>query len=382
MTHSIDPDVEKQVTEGLDFILTHLKNPTQWPRTISTKASEGRQITVYSKQEALLYYKDSNYLDCRISAYNAKAEQQTIALLMIDLDLSNFKSNNKDSTNTLNLAKKKTLAKIQDTFDLSKNFESATVIWSGNGYHLYIPAESQNAILEQMSEFSRYKEPSKLFLRFAECYLSNGKADSEHYHTVSFKNCLLRIPGSYNSKNMSQVSIVQKWNGASKVALHLLYDKFLAYLIDQGSKVVKHHNNKTLTILSENAKSAYIARKNPRLLLRKKQSIDWIEQLLQTPLSEHRKYCIWRILAPYFINVKHLSFDSSYDKIYQWLDMCNELRALDFDPGTKINDSLNTAINAGYLPISLDNPLKEPRTLKTDNRELYNIIKTNYSILQ
>jgi len=24
----------------------------------------------------------------------------------------------------------------------------------------------------------------------------------------------------------------------------------------------------------------------------------------------------------------------------------------------------------GYLPISLDNPLKEPRTLKTDNREL------------
>jgi hypothetical protein len=29
----------------------------------------------------------------------------------------------------------------------------------------------------------------------------------------------------------------------------------------------------------------------------------------------------------------------------------------------------------GYLPISLDNPLKEPKTLKSDNRELYNIIK-------
>jgi hypothetical protein len=55
--------------------------------------------------------------------------------------------------------------------------------------------------------------------------------------------------------------------------------------------------------------------------------------------------------------------------------MCNELRELDFDPATKINDSLNRAINTGYLPISLDNPLKEPRTLKTDNRDLYSIVK-------
>ena len=53
-----------------------------------------------------------------------------------------------------------------------------------------------------MSEFRNFKEPSKQFLRFAEYYLSNGKADSEHYHTVSFKNCLLRIPGSYNSKEI------------------------------------------------------------------------------------------------------------------------------------------------------------------------------------
>jgi non-catalytic primase subunit PriX-like protein len=122
--------------------------------------------------------------------------------------------------------------------------------------------------------------------------------------------------------------------------------------------------------------------KNPRLL-REKQSIDWIEQLLQTPLPDHRKYCIWRILAPYLINVKHLSFDDSYDEIYEWLDKCNELRALDFDLATKIDDSLNRAADSGYLPISFDNRSKEHRTLKTDNKGLYNIIKTNhYSILQ
>jgi hypothetical protein len=155
---------------------------------------------------------------------------------MIDLDLSNFKHSN---IKALDLAKTKTLANIQYTFDLSKKFEPATIIWSGNGYHLYIPTESQNAILEQMSEFNKYKEPSKLFLRFTEWYLSNGKADSEHYHTVSFKNCLLRIPGSFNSKNMFQVKIVQKWNGNSKVPLHLLYNNFLAYLGSVNSYVVQ-----------------------------------------------------------------------------------------------------------------------------------------------
>jgi len=290
---------------------------------------------------------------------------------MIDLDSSNFKDIKK-----LNLAKTKSLTKIQGSFHLSKKIEPVTIIWSGNGYHLYIPAES-NAILEQMSEFSKYKEPSKLFLRFTEWYLSHGKTDSEHYHTVSFKNCLLRVPGSYNSKNMSQVTIEQKWNGTSKIRIHLLYDKFLAYLIDQGSKVVRHHNNddednNSCILLSEN-KSIYMTRRNSRLHI-KNLSIEWIERLLKRPLPDHRKYCIWRILAPYFINLRNLTYDESYQKIYQWLDRCNELKELDF-PSAKINDSLNRAIKTGYLPISFDNPLKEPRTLKTDNRDLYYIIK-------
>jgi hypothetical protein len=69
-----------------------------------------------------------------------------------------------------------------------------------------------------------------------------------------------------------------------------------------------------------------------------------------------------------------LSFDDSYEKIYQWLDRCKKLKELDFDTETKINDSLNRITNTGYLPISFDNPLKEPRTLKTDNIELYNIL--------
>ncbi len=369
---------EKQVAKGLDFTLSHF-NDSIYPRTISTKLTEGRQITIYSKLEAMSYYKDSDYLDCRINAYqyphkNDNSSTPTISFLMIDLDLTKFNFNMK----LLDLAKVKTLSRIKDTFNLKYNYEPATILCTGNGCHFYIPAESEH-VLEDMSEFSKFKEPSKRFLRFAEYYLSNGKADSEHYHTVSFKNCLLRIPGSYNSKNMSQVSIVQKWNGGSKVQLSLLHDKFLAHLIDQESKIIIHpDNSKTHTVTLQNAGSTYVIRKNHRLL-QNKQSIDWIEQLLQTPLPEHRKYCIWRILAPYFINVKHLSFDDSYDKIYQWLQICNELKELDFDPKTKINDSLIRATNTGYLPISFNNPLKEPRTLKIDNRQVYDLVKARYN---
>jgi DNA-binding beta-propeller fold protein YncE len=39
-------------------------------------------------------------------------------------------------------------------------------------------------------------------------------------------------------------------------------------------------------------------------------------------------------------------------------------------------DSVNGDTYVAILPISLDDPSKEPRTLKADNRELYNIIKT------
>jgi hypothetical protein len=355
---------EKQVSEGLDFITSHF-NDSIWPRTISTKLTEGRQITIYSKLEAMSYYKDSDYLDCRISAYqyphkNDNSSTPTISFLMIDFDLSKFNFNMK----LLDLAKAKTLSRIKDTFNLKYNYEPATILWTGNGCHFYIPAESEH-VLEDMPEFSKFKEPSKQFLRFAEYYLSNGKADSEHYHTVSFRNCLLRIPGSYNSKNLSlfnsisQVKVIQKRDGHTKLPIDLLYSRFLAYLIDRSNKERKSHKKVIKTSLSKSGNSS---------------SILWIEMLLQTSLPKYRKYCVWRILAPYLINVKVLSFEVSFDIIDKWLDKCNELEPLDFDTDTKINDCLNGAANKGYLPISFDNPLKEPKTLKTDNREVYDLV--------
>jgi len=313
--------------------------------------------------------------------------------MQIGIDQSNFKSGRE-----LEKVKIKTLSKISETFEVSSNNKkhnnnksnksTTTVLWSGNGYHCYIPSNSKGKILERSSEFNRLvKEPSKEFLRFTEGYLSNGKCDNEHNKTVSFNNCMLRIPGSFNSKNNVQVRVLYKWNGTARVQLDLLYGQFLAYLIDNNNnnknnckKKLTKYAPKTHGVLSENGNLSnsnvlqkFYQRRNKNK--NNKNFIPWVERLLKTPIQDHRKYCIWRILAPYFINVKHLSFDSSYDKIYQWLERCNELKALNFDPAAKINDSLNRSINTGHLPISFDNPLKEPRTLKTDNRELYDIIK-------
>jgi hypothetical protein len=136
---------------------------------------------------------------------------------MIDLDQSYFKSRQE-----LDNVKNKALTKILKTFQIRK-VKSTTVLRTGNGYHCYIPADSQGKILEQMSKFKKFaKEPSKEFLRFAEWYLSNSKCDNKHNKTISLNNCMLRVPGSFNSKNNVQVQVVQKWNGNSKVPAYLL----------------------------------------------------------------------------------------------------------------------------------------------------------------
>ena len=357
----------RRVTKGLEFIIGHLNEPT-WPRTISTKLTEGRQFTVHSRLEALSYFKDSNFLDCRISAYNPGS--RTLDFIMIDIDCSNFKS-----MQELNNAKTRTISKISSTFRIyNKSIKPATVIWSGKGYHLYIPADSKGKILEQIPKFKKFREPSKEFLRFVEWYISNGKCDNEHNKTVSFNNCMLRIPGSFNSKNNVQIRIVQKWNGPYKVQVHLLYDKFLKYLLNQGQKPTHRSKPHAASSFSEKTSKLSVLQRFYQRRNTTKNFIPWIEKLLKTPISDHRKYSIWRILAPYLINVKCLSFDEAFNIIDKWLNKCDELKSLDFDNKLKINDYLTNAIDGGYLPISLDNPEKEPKTLKTENRELYDML--------
>ncbi|MFY9797943.1 MAG: hypothetical protein WAK17_11205 [Candidatus Nitrosopolaris sp.] len=57
------------IESWLDFILLHFEEPIL-PRSVATYATEGKQILVNNWEEALARFKQSNLLDCRISAYS------------------------------------------------------------------------------------------------------------------------------------------------------------------------------------------------------------------------------------------------------------------------------------------------------------------------
>ena len=103
-------------------------------------------------------------------------------LIMIDLDSCNFRDKP-----ALLAPLRQTLQKIKVKLALIP-----TVIWSGNGYHIYIPISA--VVLEDIKEFDHIDQISTKFLRFAEWYLSSGKSDCSHNTNVSLNNCMLRIP--------------------------------------------------------------------------------------------------------------------------------------------------------------------------------------------
>jgi hypothetical protein len=102
-----------------------------------------------------------------------------------------------------------------------------TVIWSGHGYHIYLPVEA--FVLEEESIFAKFDQPSRKFIQFAEQFLSNKKSDPCHRFTMSFKNCILRVPGSFNSKSEPriQVKIIQRWDGVRPSIKPLLSELYV-----------------------------------------------------------------------------------------------------------------------------------------------------------
>ena len=188
------------LSEGLEFTLGHFEEPI-WPRTISTCVTERAQVPVYSKEEALAKFKQSNLLDCRINAYPNYTEykginRQAPNFIFLDLDNSTFKTKR-----ALQMALDKTLKNLHNIL----NAQSPTVIWSGNGYHIYQPVSAFP--LEQEEIFiSKSNEPSKQFLQFAEMHLTDYKSDPSHHPSI--KSCMIRIPGSHNFKSVQEITIV------------------------------------------------------------------------------------------------------------------------------------------------------------------------------
>ncbi len=117
---------------------------------------------VNSRQEAIARFAQANFVDCRISAYPPDATVNPSGLerfqglqittprnliVIIDLDKSTFRSER-----ALQLALTSTLQKIK-----SKLQVEPTVLWSGNGYHIYLVLDSQ-VNLENVKQFIRSQD--------------------------------------------------------------------------------------------------------------------------------------------------------------------------------------------------------------------------------
>src|SRR5689334_7779106 len=84
-------------------------------------------------------------------------------------------------------------------------------------------------------------------------------------------------------------------------------------------------------------------------------------------MADYRKYAVWRILIPYLINIRKLAGDEAKDMTRSWLDKCNSLRHLDFNPSNMIRRNISAIQKHGYLPIYLEK-------LKTECTYLHRIV--------
>ena len=93
-------------------------------------------------------------------------------------------------------------------------------------------------------------------MQYTESILSNNKADYAHNVTVSFKNCMLRVPGSINSKNRQTVKLLQLWDGHFPKINPLLAD-FYIYLCGQRIKELTNQS-KSKSNRSKFSSNAYV----------------------------------------------------------------------------------------------------------------------------
>jgi hypothetical protein len=217
-----------EVKENVSFILGHFNEPI-FPRRIFTPST--KQIVVDNIIDILVYFRKANFIDCRVSAYPYRERWEAILhgeeppdTLFIDLDFNQFKSKL-----ALDRTLHKTLKNIKVKLCCPEAKPSIPESGSG-GYHIIQPLKAID--LKRVDYFMKWSaDPNKEFIRFLEPYLSGNRADPNHYQNVSFNNCLLRVPGSINSKSGKEIKIMQRWNGI-RPDIKYLYGNFLAYLID------------------------------------------------------------------------------------------------------------------------------------------------------
>lgn len=312
--------MNQEVISGLDYLLKHFNEP-YFPRRIQTHRTKG-QVIASTKEETLRYFEDANYIDCRINAFSEHdIECITPNLIFVDLD-------QREALNEIRILFHKTIGGIPSILD------------TGNGYAILQPIEIES--METLLHKGKSgEEISKYFLKFAEKYLTNDKADPSNY--PSLKSCLVRVPGTVNSKCNKKVSVEFQWNGIKSQVKTLPFKKYLQNIIEEENAVQK----RDLAI-------------NPNNFL-------WIETLLKNRINDGRQRLLFDV-SRYLINIKGLNIDEATEKINDWLNTRHYTKSM-------IKNQCKRALRDGKYPRRLS-------TIQNKEKELFEILTENEVLWQ
>jgi hypothetical protein len=356
-----------KVKQGIRVILAHFEGGQQlFPRKMSTPLSQGRQFIVYNEEQIISECIKSNFIDCRLNAYpilpndDIAAAIQPPNIIFVDIDLPKGFESQEETITKLNKVLKKTLSIIQ------KNLDGCcpTILWTGNGYHIYIVLNLRP--LELITELVELSDkPSEEFLKFAELVFTNKKKDS--CHNPSFKSSLLRIPHTLNSKCIDlttgnhikdpEIKIIQEFDSLAIPTINKeLLREFRLYLADidiiSNTKLESIKRRRNQINRYHSYSSANVNRRTVPA------TYQWIEKLLETPITDHRKHTIDLVLAPFLIVIKGLSFEESCSVIKDWIVKCNKIEMLKPSIeyfGSRIKAAINNSIQCRIPPILIEN---------------------------
>jgi hypothetical protein len=267
-----------------------------------------------------------------------------------------------------------------------------TILFTGSGVHFYQPVKlvhHKASVLEDLDIFSEFKDPagtkkdlSTRFMRFAEELFTNNNQDPDH--RPSIRSCLVRVPHTLNSKCIDlqtgncikdpEVKIIQRWDG-QRPAINYILRHFRSWLINDAIKDKlqqrrrqqrqRYHHRYLLSNRYHYTAASSHTHDNNDITT----TIQWIENFLQKPIPDHRKYAIRTILAPYLGTIKGLDYNQSFGIISDWLyNKCDKLERLspcNFDHIIKA--ALNWSRNKNWRPLALNK-------LKHEKPELYSMI--------
>jgi hypothetical protein len=145
-----------KVNEGISFILSHFEGRQPlFPRKMSTSLSSDRQFIVCNQKQIFNECIKANFLDCRINAYPVLIDseyQQAPNIIFIDLDLISSDNNYEKDLEKLDKTLDKVLGNIESKLDRCR----PTVLWTGNGYHIYIVVNTRPLeLIVDLSQLSK-----------------------------------------------------------------------------------------------------------------------------------------------------------------------------------------------------------------------------------